>query len=215
METRTDTYDDLKFGCSIIINLNKDEYGAQDESKMQRLSIKLRTSDRVKPFTMKADDYDVNCIFKILPSSQYTMQQKILDMVEEDGVHENIEIDYENFVSEIDSNTKNYNLSMNQSISFGTNIQLYHDSSKRFLCYYSEKLEEIKEAFDNQYADSESFYLGFSDYPSENTHFSLVTVPSFQQEEDGYIKAFHYVYLTCKEKDKTHYLYCTDKIPQK
>ncbi|CAI2387002.1 unnamed protein product [Moneuplotes crassus] len=211
IEVATDTYNDLKYGSSIIISLNEDEYGDGEEEKQNRLSIRLRTSDRVKPFEMQKDDYDINCTFKILPYSQYTMQSKILNIVEEDELGENIEIDYENFISEIDSNTANYNLSMNQSISYGSRIQLYHDSSKRFLCYYNEKLEGIRDAFDNMYADSESFYLGFSEYPAENTHFSFETVPMYQQEEDGYIKAFHYLYLTCVEKGKKHYLYSISK----
>ena len=185
-EKNTNSYENLKYGSSVIINLISKESIAANKEK--RLSIKFRTSDTVKPFEMAGDNYDINCLFRILPSSQHIMQDKILDVIEEEEIPENIEIDYENFVSEINSNTNSFNLNNELSVRFEDNIQLYHDSSKRFLCFYSEKLDEIKDTFDNQYSDSECFYLGFSEYPADNTHFSFETVPTYQQEEDGYIK---------------------------
>ena len=186
---KTNTFDDnLKYGSSIIINLIPEDGEENAANKERRLSIKLRTSDIVKPFEMAEDEYNINCVFKILPSSQHIMQDNILDIIEEEDIPENIETKYENFVSEINSNTNSFNLNDKLSVRFGDNIQLYHESSKRFLCFYNEKLEEIKGMFDNHYSDSECFYLGFSEYPADNTHFNFKTVTEYQQEEDGFIK---------------------------
>lgn len=68
-------------------------------------------------------------------------------------------------------------------------------------------MDEIKSMFKNTYSDSNCYYLGFSEYPGDNTHFSFSTVANYQQEEDGCVKKYHYVYLTVFEKGKIHYLY--------
>ena len=124
------------------------------------------------------------------------MQDKILERIYEQQITESIEIDYENFKSEIESNTKSFNINKGKSVKFEHKVQLYHESSKRFLAFYNCKVDEIKRIFKNEYYDSDCYYLGFSEYPSSNTQFSFETVVQYQQEEDGYVKKHHYVYLT-------------------
>jgi len=124
------------------------------------------------------------------------MQDKILGIIEEGTIPANIEIEYENFISEMDSNSTNYDQHYGKSVKFEDSFQLYQDSSKRFLSFDNCKVEEISRMFNNQYSDSQCYFLGFTEYPADNTHFSFETVASYQQEEDGCIKKHHYVYLT-------------------
>jgi hypothetical protein len=120
-------YENLKYGSIILLVLDAGE-------TEKKLTTKLRVSDKVMADDeMGKDQYNVNCLFRIIPSSQYTMQDKIIDIVEEDTVPASINIEYENFISEINSNTNTYNLKFGKSVRFEDRFQLYQDSSKRFL----------------------------------------------------------------------------------
>ena len=61
------------------------------------------------------------------------MQDKILDIIETDDTSSNIEIEYENFISEVEANSAAYELSLGNPIRFEDTFQLYQDSSKRYL----------------------------------------------------------------------------------
>jgi hypothetical protein len=198
-EDTSNAFDNLKYGSSVTLNF----VGDIDI----KLSTKLRISDKIVSMEMPSDEYNINSLFKILPSSNYIMQDKILSIIDDHTDLVNLEIDFENFTSEINSNTNSYNLSLGQSVRFEEPIQLYHESSKRFVSFNPCKTDEISRHFNDQYCDSECFYLGFSEVPSDNTHFSFETVATYQQEEDGFVKKHHYVYLTCFEKGKVHYVY--------
>lgn len=187
-EQSNDSFENLKYGSSITLNF----VGENDI----KLATKLRISDKVSYIQMPSDEYNINCLFRVLPSSQHTMQNKILSIIDNQADLDNLEIDYENFTSEIDSNTNAYNQIYGNSIRYDDTIQLYQDSSKRFLCFNSCRADEIKLAFSNKYSDSECFYLGLSEYPSDNTRFSFETIAAYQQVEDGYIKKHHFLYLT-------------------
>ena len=86
-------------------------------------------------------------------------------------------------------------------------FQLYQESSKRFLAFYSRSADNIEKIFSNNFAGDECYYLGFSDYPGVNTHFQFETVASYQSEIDGYVKRDHSVYLTSFDQVKSHYLH--------
>lgn len=108
----------------------------ETEQAEKKLTTKLRVSDKViADGGMGKDQYNVNCLFRIIPSSQHTMQDKIVDIVDDDTVPKSIDIEYENFVSEMSSNTNTYNLKFGKSVRFEDTFQLYQDSSKRFLCF--------------------------------------------------------------------------------
>jgi hypothetical protein len=205
-ENQAKLFENLKYGSAITINM-LDKVSQENHA----LCTKLRISDKLGTVKMEKDEYNINSLFKIIPSAQHNMQDKILDIIESEVIPHNIDIEYENFISEVESNTTAYNISKDKPVRFEDSFQLYQDSSKRFICFYSCKINEIKKEFKNTYSDSNWYYLGLTEYPGDNTHFSFETVPSYQQEEDGTVKKYHYLYLTIFEKGKMHYLYNLNK----
>lgn len=127
-ESNINIFDDLKYGSSITLNLIDENEGCE-----RKLNTKLRISDTINATKMESDDYNINCLFKIIPASQHLMQDKILDIIETDDIPGNIEIEYENFISEVESNSAAYQLSSGNSVRFEDTFQLYQDSSKRYL----------------------------------------------------------------------------------
>ena len=160
---------------------------------------------------MEESEYNINCLFRVLPSSQYVMQNKILNIVEEDTVPENIDVEFENFTSEVESNSTNFEISLGKSVKYEQTFQLYQDSSKRYLAFFSRNVDDIERVYSNKFSGDECYYLGFSEYPGYNTHFKFETVANYQSEIDGYIKRDHYVYLTAFDQVKKHYLHWVKK----
>jgi hypothetical protein len=119
----------LTYGSSIFLAI-------ENGSELKKLSTKLRVSDKVNAEEMDKDQYNINCIFRIVPSCQHLMQDKILDIIDDDKLPLNIEIEYENFISEMESNTASYKLNYGKSVKFEDSFQLYQDSSKRFLSFF-------------------------------------------------------------------------------
>ena len=196
------SYDNLKYCSHIIMSIKE-----KPSKIFRKLSTKLRISEKLIAETMDEGEYNINCMFCILPSSQYIMQDKILSIVEDDTIPENIDIEFENFASEVDSNSTNYHISNGKSVKYEETFQLFQDSSKRYLAFYNRNVQNIDRIFDDQFFGDECYYLGFSDYPGSNTHFKFETVANYQSEIDGWVKKDHYVYLTAVDQMKTHYLY--------
>ena len=96
-------FEDLKYGSSLTLNINTG-------SSKKKFTTNSRVSDKVIATMKDSDACNVNGWFKILPSSQYLMQEKIIDIIEEQQIPSNIEIEYENFLSESNSNTSAYNI---------------------------------------------------------------------------------------------------------
>ena len=195
------SYENLIYGAQIILNIKVPE-----RNELRKLTTKLRISDKCIADVMEESEYNINCLFRVLPSSQYVMQNKILSIVEEDTVPENIDVEFENFTSEVESNSTNYEISLGKSVKYEQTFQLYQDSSKRYLAFFSRNVDDIERVYSNKFSGDECYYLGFSEYPGYNTHFKFETVASYQSEIDGYIKRDHYVYLTAFDQVKKHYL---------
>ena len=121
-------YQNLTYGSSVFLAI-------ESGPEQKKLSTKLRVSDKVNAEEMEKDQYNINCIFRIVPSCQHIMQDKILDIVDDDKLPLTIEIEYENFISEMESNTASYKLNYGKSVKFEDTFQLYQDSSKRFLSF--------------------------------------------------------------------------------
>ena len=182
-----------------------------ESNEYRKLSTKLRISDKLIADLMDENEYNINCLFRVLPSSQYVMQNKILNIVEDDTIPENIQVEFENFTSEVYSNSTNYELSLGKSVKYEETFQLYQDSSKRYLAFYSRSVDDIGKVFSNKFSGDECYYLGFSEYPGYNTHFKFETVANYQSEIDGYIKRDHFVYLTIFDQVRKHYLHWIKK----
>ena len=193
----------MLYGSQILFNIKKLE-----NSEHRKLTSKLRISERWVADLMMENEYNINWIFRVLSSSQFTMQDKILDIIEENQVPESIGIDFENFSSEVLSNSMNYQILSGKGVKYEETIQLYQDSSKRYLAFYPRNADDIEKAFSNKFWGDEWYFLGFSEYPGYNTHFKFETVINYQSEIDGYIKRDHFVYLTILDlNNKTHYLH--------
>ena len=182
----------------------------EDESlnQFRKLSTKLRISEKCIAEVMGESEYNINCLFKVIPSSQFIMQDKILTYIEEDQVPMNIDVEFENFSSEVISNSTNLGIMIGKSVKYEETFQLYQESSKRFLAFFSRSVDNIEKIFaNNLFSGDECYYLGFSEYPGSNTHFKFETVASYQSEIDGFIKRDHSVYLTAYDQIKNHYLH--------
>lgn len=82
---------------------------------------------------MNPDEYDINSMFRVLPSVQHTMQAKILNIIEERAIPPSIHVDYGNYLSEIDSNLSYQNSKLGSDVKYGESFQLYQNSTKRYL----------------------------------------------------------------------------------
>ena len=71
----------------------------------RKLTTKLRISEKWLADVMEESEYNINCLFKVLPSAQFNMQDKILTYIEEDQIPMNIDVEFENFSSEVISNS--------------------------------------------------------------------------------------------------------------
>ena len=200
--TESKSFENLQYGSHIILSVS-DKVGLE----LRKLSTKLRISEKLIADVMEESEYNINCMFWVLPSCQYVMIDKILSIVEDDTIPENIDVEFENFASEVDSNSTNYHISIGKSVKYEETFQLYQDSSKRYLAFYNRNVQNIDKIFDDQFFGDECYYLGFSEYPGSNTHFKFETVANYQSEIDGWVKRDHYVYLTAVDQMKTHYLY--------
>ena len=207
----------IQYNSQIILSIKDAE-----RNEYRKLSTKLRISDKWIADLMNADEYNINWLFRILPLSQFTMQNKILSMIEEDNIPESIDVEFENFTSEVNSNSSNYNLSLEKYVKYEESFQLYQDSSKRYLAFYPRNVDDIERVYSYSFSGDECYYLGFSEYPGYNTHFNFETVSSYQSEIDGFVKRDHFVYLTTSDQSNKHYLHCkrkelsiteTDKTP--
>ena len=198
----TKSYDHLQYGSHIILNV-KDKV----TNNFKKLWTKLRISEKLIADEMGENEYNINCMFWVLPTCQYVMHDKVLSFIEEETIPENIDVEFENFSSEVNSNSSSYSISIGKNVKYEETFQLYQDSSKRFLAFYSRNVKNIDKIFDDKFFGDECYYLGFSDYPGSNTHFKFETVANYQSEIDGYVKKDHFVYLTAVDQMKTHYLY--------
>lgn len=120
--------DNLLYGSSITLNLINEE-----KNTFSKVTSRVRISERANAFEMTHDDYSINSVFRIIPASQYMMQDRILDIIDQNKIPESVDIDYQNFVSEMESNSIAYNISNKTPVKYGDKFQLYQDSSKRFL----------------------------------------------------------------------------------
>jgi hypothetical protein len=82
------------------------------------------------------------------------MQDKIIDIIGQDKIPDTIEVEYENFVSEMETNSSTFKMSSGKEVRYEDTFQLYQDSSKRFLCYHHCMVDDIKEVFGAKYSDS-------------------------------------------------------------
>jgi hypothetical protein len=139
---------DLTFGSYIVLNIEKD---AADPRKF---STKFRISDKVQSIKMEKEDYDENCVFRIIPSAQTALLSKLRKSVTEDNIPPNVNIDYENFISEMEANVDLQEDFMGKPVKYGSKFQLVQESSKRFMCIHEAKNTTVKKIFDDKYIDS-------------------------------------------------------------
>lgn len=139
------------------------------------------------------------------------MMSKMRKVVEEENIPINIDIDYENFMSEMEANVDLQYDFMGKPLKYGGKFQLVQESSKRFLSIHESKNSAVKQIFNDRYIDSYCFYFGFSEYPSRFTHFFIKECSNFQREGSGTVKDDHYFYLCAIYNSKTLYAYSVRK----
>ena len=102
---------------------------------------------------------------------------------------------YENLVGEMDANIDIMDDNMGEGVRYGTDLQIVQENSKRFLCVYPSDRVEVNKHFNQGYLDNECYSLGFSNYPSEGTHFRIQPCCSFQSEGEAIIRKDHFFHL--------------------
>jgi hypothetical protein len=79
---------------------------------------------------------------------------KIQKAVTEDNIPIKIDIDYENFITEMQANVDLQEDFMGRQVKYGSKFQLVQESSKRFLCIFESKRETVKNIFGDRFIDS-------------------------------------------------------------
>ena len=131
------------------------------------------------------------------------MTSEMRGIVDGENIPANVEIFYENFMSEMEANVDLQDDVMGKPIKYGSKFQLVQESSKRFVCIHEATNDQVKKIFkDEGYIDSYCFTFGFDEYPSSRTHFSFKECSSFQREGPGTVKDDHFLYLTTIYKAK-------------
>lgn len=151
----------------VVINFEK-----RNENQ-RKLTTKYRISNQAIVSEMPEDLYDDNCVFRVIPSCQHEMQNNIKSIVDKEVLPENVDVDYENFISELESNLEIQKKLMGSELKYGTKFQLYQHSSKRFLCIKPADNHTVTNVFENNYTDSACFQFCFTEYPSSYTHFTF------------------------------------------
>lgn len=82
---------------------------------------------------MKGNEFDINSMFRVMPSVEHVMQDKILNTISELIVPESIQSDYDNYMTEIESNLTYQKSKFNTEVKYGESFQLYQNSTKKFL----------------------------------------------------------------------------------
>ena len=223
LEESENSHGDLTYGSYIVISienekerrekLKKNKYNPDYRYKAEyrKFYTKYRISDSVKAQKMSEDNYDSNCVFRIIPSSQFSLLNKILEIVEDEIIPQNFELDYENFMSEMQDSVDTQDDLMGKPIKYGAKFQLIQESSKRFLCMHETHNDRVKKIFNSNYVDSYCFDLGFSEYPSRLTHFLFEECSNFQREGSGNIKDDHYLNLCAIHNSRKLKAYNSDK----
>jgi hypothetical protein len=196
---------DLTYGSYIILNIEN------DGKSNRKLCSKFRISDKLQAIKMDKEDYDLNCVFRIIPQAQTTMQTKMLKLLETDKIVPSVDIDYENFMSEMEANIDLQDEVMGKPVKYDAKFQLIQESSKRFLSINESNSYAVKNIFPNGYTDSYCFYFGFSEYPSKQTHFNFKECCTYQREGAGTVKDDHFFYLCTLYNNKSLYTYSDEK----
>ena len=110
-----------------------------ERNELRKLTTKLRISDKCIADVMEESEYNINCLFRVLPSSQYVMQNKILSIVEEDTVPENIDVEFENFTSEVESNSTNFEISLGKSVKYEQTFPAVSRQFQAISCVFQQK----------------------------------------------------------------------------
>lgn len=139
---------ELLYGSYIVLNV-------QNEGENPRkITTKFRISDRITTFEMDREDYDPNCVFRIIPSAQYAMQTRMRDIIDDESIPEKVDIDFENFMSEMEANVDLQEDFMGKPIKYGGKFQLVQESSKRFVSIREASTKDVKRVFTEGYIDS-------------------------------------------------------------
>lgn len=72
-------------------------------------------------------------MFRIIPPAQFALLNKMRKIVEEENIPENVNVDFENFMSEMQANVDLQEDFMGEQVKYGAKFQLVQESSKRFL----------------------------------------------------------------------------------
>ena len=197
----------VTYGCYIVINFETLDEGSR------KLTTNFRISDKAQALPMEKENYDDNSLFRIIPPCQYEMQDNIRNIISSGFLPEHVNVDYENFRSELETNLSLQDKTMGQEIKYGSKFQLYQHSSKRYLSIKPADDDIVINAFQNGYTDSLCFQICFSEYPSEFTHFTFEECCLFQKRNQTGIKDNHYLYLVSHYGYNTLYAYNVDKQP--
>lgn len=140
------------------------------------------------------------------------MQSKMINVIESEKIVPSIDIDYENFMSEMEANVDLQDEVMGKPIKYGVKFQLIQESSKRFLSIKEANVHDVKDIFTEGYTDNYCFFFGFSEYPSKQTHFSFKECCNYQKEGAGTVNDDHHFYLCSLYNSKTLYTYSKQKF---
>ena len=99
------------------------------------------------------------------------MLEQIRNIIYENEIPDNVEVDFENFMSEMQANVDVQDKLMGRPVKYGSRFQLVQQSSKRFLSIRPAETDIVLQAFKNGYTDTQCYELCFSEYPTTFTHF--------------------------------------------
>ena len=192
----------LLYGSYIVINI---------EIEQDIISRKITTNYRIspKPYAVKMedDDFDANWVFRIIPAARHEMMEQIKHIIDENEIPDNVEVDFENFISEMQANVDVQNKLMGKPVKYGSRFQLVQQSSKRFLSIRPAETDIVLQTFKNGYTDTQCFELWFSEYPTTFTHFMFEEWSLFQTEGEAIVKDNHFMYLCALFDSDMLYLY--------
>jgi hypothetical protein len=198
--TETNANSELKYGDYIVLDI----VGNKDYPR--RITTNYRISTVVNAVIPKQNDYDSNCVFRIIPEAQYEMLKKVKNVINSNKIPDNFDVDYGNFISELQANVDIQNKVMGNSIRYGAKFQLIQESSKRFLSTKPADISSVMNCFKSGYIDNECFEFCFSEHPTSFTHFKFQECSSFQKEGEAKIRESHYIYLYNEYQEQRLYL---------
>jgi hypothetical protein len=151
LENKEQDDTELTYGSFIVLNI------FDKKGEPRKLTTDYRIASGVQAIKMADKDYDANSVFRVIPGTQFEMLNKVRSDIKKNEIPSNFDIDYLNFMSELQTNVEVQNKLMGEPVGYGSKFQLIQESSKRFLSIKPADIMIVKECFSSGYIDSDCF----------------------------------------------------------